>query len=168
MRLRKSKTDSWVKYQCSNCLMIFSRGSISSHKFKCQKGYVSWGKGFFKLSGNTFENKDVSFIDPEFYEEVFDKMYEDEIKKDFCTDIELTYIGNMCFQKVKLTRTNKNNPSIRARKLIRILGRLKQKVNKNNIQNKLTFSQMFSLKHWSLVHACIKNWCTIKLKAKIY
>ena len=72
----------------------------------------------------------------------------------------------MCFQKIKLTQTNKNNPSNRARKLIRILGRLKQKVNKNEDQNKLTFSRMFLLKHWSLVHKCINKLIYNKVEGK--
>ena len=154
MRLRKANTEKLVKYQCESCLMIFSSSSISKHKLRCVGKQLGRSKGCSKLVSKPFAKKDLAFLHPEFYSDVYDKMHLDNIKSELRSDPELTYIANFKYQKLKMNRTLEKNPSAGARRTIRVLGRLKLDVNKEVekiFNRKLLLSEMLTVNMWPTV-----------------
>ena len=72
MRIKRAVKQS-SPYKCSNCRMIYSGASISRHKLTCNSGR---GRGSTKLGQKTFAKYDTSFLEPDFFEVVYDKMRE--------------------------------------------------------------------------------------------
>ena len=140
--------------------MIFTRTTISRHNQQCSSKKYYRNFDVNKLEGNTFKKNDLSFLDKEFYSSVYDRMQNDEIKKELAKDIEITYIGNFAFKKYKNNRCNKKTPSDRARRVIRILIRLKKIIsNFHSTRGKkeLNLSQIFSLDSWILLEKAINS-----------
>ena len=75
-------------------------------------------------------------------------------------DIEITYIANVKFKKFKNNRCNEKTPSDRARRVIRILLRLKRVINNfhsNRGKKRLNLSQIFTLDCWVLLEKAINT-----------
>lgn len=156
MRIRKTDHPESFCYMCENCKMIFKKNSISNHKRICNPNFSERKRGVIKCVNKTFMKKDTSFVESDFYENVFDKMHQDFVKEEFASDIELQYLGNFHYKKLKLRRTNKKAPSDSARRLIRIMTRFKIEYNKES-SVKLNMSQIFDINNWIKTEKCIKK-----------
>ena len=78
--------------------------------------------GAHPVGNSTFGKYDTSLLEHNFNEEVYDRMRNDSYKADLKNDIELLYAGNFHYQQLKMNRSNKNNPSERARQFVYCAG----------------------------------------------
>lgn len=158
MTLRKSRKEEDFRYICTNCNMIFLNTSIANHKKICnEEGKMTARKeGVIKCIPKTFSRKDTSFLEEDFYSSVYDVMKQDCVKEALANDIELQYIANFKYKKLKMNRSNEKSPSDGARRMIRIITRFKIIYNED-FQNNCTLSEILNLDNWSKMEKTIKK-----------
>ena len=160
MYINQSAKKGNISYQCNNCMMFYSKHSISQHKKICYDLIPSRKKGSQIAFICDPVTKDLTFLEETFMSEVFDHLHNDNVKRDIASDIEILYIGNFYYLKILTNRTDRRNPSLRSRKLMRCITEFKFLFNETvDVNSNITFSlsDILNLDNWPTFERCIKK-----------